>query len=35
MNVSEAGPTVAQLDIFCSSDSLCVESPFHCLFTVC
>ena len=33
--LSEAGPTVVQLGFFLSSDSLCVESPFHGFVTAC
>ena len=33
--LSETGPTVAQLEVFFNSDSLCVESIFHCFITVC
>ena len=31
--LSEMGPTIAKLGVFLSSDSLCVESHFHCFVT--
>ena len=33
--MSKAGPTMAQLKVFFSSESLCVESLFLCFITVC